>query len=146
MTQRINTAVFFVMTYKKLPWKGRRELKLSTGQWRAAKGVMQEPVVPSPDHGRVLSVAPQGWWIWIANGKGKWTALKVSCSLFRVVPSRMKTKVCMINSPPVQRYSKFWSSSPNYFLLFMFQSPHPLCLVFIVSASQYNQVEYVFSI
>ena len=56
---------------------------------------------PSPDHGRVLSVAPQGWWIWIANGKGKWTALKVSCSLFRVVPSRMKTKVCMINSPPV---------------------------------------------
>ena len=40
----------------------------------------------------------------------------------------------MINSPPVQRYSKFWSSSPNYLLLFMFQSPHPLCLVFIVSA------------
>lgn len=51
-----------------------------------------------------------------------------------------------INSPPVQWYSKFWSSSPNYLLLFMFQSPHPLSLVFIVAASQYNQVEYVFSI
>lgn len=58
----------------------------------------------------------------------------------------LEGKKKMINSPPVQRYSKFWSSSPNYFLLFMFQSPHPLCLVFIVSASQYNQVEYVFSI
>ena len=52
----------------------------------------------------------------------------------------------MINSTPVQQYSKFWSSSPNYLLLFMFQSLHPLCLVFIVAASQYNPVECVFSV
>lgn len=49
-----------------------------------------------------------------------------------------------INSPPVQWYSKFWSSSPNYLLLLCFRVPHPLSLVFIVAASQYNQVEYVF--
>lgn len=46
---------------------------------------------------------------------------------------RQKKK--MINSTPVQQYSKFWSSSPNYLLLFMFQSLHPLCLV-LYSCSQ----------
>ena len=62
---------------------------------------MQDPVVPSPDHDQALNVAPQEWQVWTANGKGKWTALKVSCSLFRVVSSCMKTKVFMIKSPPV---------------------------------------------
>ena len=52
----------------------------------------------------------------------------------------------MINSPPVQWYSNFWSSSLIHLLLFMFQSPHPCCLVFIVVVIQYNQVQYVSSI